>query len=311
MKTRALGKSGLEFSVIGYGAWEASEHWGPVEEDAIVATIVAAFDSGINWVDTAEVYGPHTSERLAGRALAERPEMMVATKVAPRPGGTGFAKDQVRAACEGSLQRLGRDTIDLYQLHWPDGNVPIEETWHEMAALADEGLVRAIGLSNFNEQLIDTCEQIRHVDSLQPHVSMLHRGNLGLVRWCGERSIGAVAYSPLACGLLTGSITAGTEFDPADWRAGERGFTLYDSLFGPHFEPNLATVERLKPVAERAGVPLAQLALAWVLHQEGITSAIVGSRNPQHVAANVAAASIDLDAATLADIEDCLIPPLG
>lgn len=306
MKTSALGKSGLDLSVIGYGAWEASEHWGPVEEDQIVATMVAAFDAGINWVDTAEVYGPHTSERLVGRALAERPGMLVATKVAPGPAGTGFAKDQVRRACEESLKRLGRDVIDLYQLHWPDGNVPVEETWHEMAALADEGLVRAIGVSNFNETLIESCEQIRHVDSLQPHVSMLHRGNLDLVRWCGERGIGVVAYSPLACGLLTGSITTATQFDKDDWRAGERGFSMYDSLFGPNLEPNLATVERVKPVAERLGVPLAHLALAWVLHQDGITSAIVGSRSAQHVASNLAAAELELDAATLADIDDCL-----
>lgn len=306
MKTSALGKSGLDLSVIGYGAWEASEHWGPVEEDQAVATMVAAFDAGINWVDTAEVYGPHTSERLVGRALAERPGMMVATKVAPGPAGTGFAKDQVRRACEESLKRLGRDTIDLYQLHWPDGNVPVEETWHEMAALADEGLVRAIGVSNFNETLIEACEQIRHVDSLQPHVSMLHRGNLDLVRWCGERGIGVVAYSPLACGLLTGAITTATQFDKDDWRAGERGFSMYDSLFGPNLEPNLATVERLKPVAERLGVPMAHLALAWVLHQDGITSAIVGSRSAKHVASNLAAASVALDAATLADIDDCL-----
>ena len=305
MKTRALGKSGLDLSVIGYGAWEASEHWGPVEEDAIVETMVAAFDAGINWIDTAEVYGPHTSERLVGRALAERPGMMVATKVAPTPAGTGFAKDQVRRACEESLKRLGRDTIDLYQLHWPDGNVPVEETWHEMASLADEGLARAIGVSNFSEKLIEACEQIRHVDSLQPHVSMLHRGNLDLVRWCGERGTGVVAYSPLACGLLTGTLTKDTAFDPADWRAGERGFSMYDSLFGPRFQPNLATVERLTPVAGQLGVPLAQMALAWALQQPGLTSAIVGSRNTKHVASNLAAAALTLDEATLAEIEGC------
>ncbi|HEX9696465.1 MAG TPA: aldo/keto reductase [Actinomycetota bacterium] len=307
MKTRALGTSGLDLSVIGYGAWEASEHWGPVDEDGIVGAIVAAFDAGINWLDTAEVYGPHTSEELAGRALAERPAMMVATKVAPTPGGSGFATDQVRRACEDSLKRLGRETIDLYQLHWPDKNVPVEETWHAMADLASEGLVRAIGVSNFPVPLIEACEQIRHVDSLQPHVSLLHRSNLDLVRWCGERQIGTVAYSPLACGLLSGTITSESTFDRNDWRSGERGFQLYEPLFGPaNVKGNLATVERLRPVAERLGVTLAQLAIAWVLHQEGITAAIVGSRSAKHVESNVAAATLALDEAALAGIAAAL-----
>jgi len=293
--------------VIGYGAWEASEHWGPLEEDRLIEAMVAAFDAGINWIDTAEVYGPYTSEELCGRALAERPAMMIATKVAPAPSGSGFAADQVRRACEDSLKRLGRDTIDLYQLHWPDKNVPVEETWHAIAELADEGLARAIGVSNFPPELIEACEKIRHVDSLQPHVSMLHRTNLDLVRWCGEREIGTVAYSPLACGLLTGTITSEWQFDPDDWRAGDRGFALYEGLFGPQSLPgHLETVERLKPVAERLGVTLAQLAIAWVLDQDGITSAIVGSRSAQHVASNVAAAGLALDDATRGEIRAAL-----
>lgn len=307
MKTRKLGRSDLNLSVIGYGAWEASEHWGPLEEDRLIEAMVTAFDAGINWLDTAEVYGPHTSEELCGRALAERPGMMVATKVAPLPGGTGFAADQVRRACEDSLKRLGRDTIDLYQLHWPDQHVPVEETWHAMAELAEAGMVRAIGVSNFAPPLIEACEQIRHVDSLQPHVSMLHRTNLDLVRWCAERDIGTVAYSPLACGLLTGSITTESEFHADDWRAGERGFTLYEGLFGPKNLPgHLRTVERLGPIAERLEVTMAQLAIAWVLDQDGITSAIVGSRSARHVASNVAAADIELDDATRGEIAAAL-----
>lgn len=306
MRFRPLGSSGLELSVLGYGAWEASEHWGPLDEDALVATIRAALDAGVNWIDTAEVYGPHTSERLVGRAVAGRPDAIVATKVAPRPAGTGHARDAVRRACEASLDRIGRDRIDLYQLHWPDPKVPVEETWEAMAGLAEEGLVRAIGVSNFGQDLIERCEAIRHVDSIQPHASLLHRGNLGLVAWCGERGIGAVAYSPLACGLLTGAITRDTRFDDGDWRAGNRGFQMYEELFGPKLAGNLDAAERLGKVAERLGMPPADLALAWVLQQPGITAAIVGSRNPKHVASNAKAAAVTLDEDALGEIDAAL-----
>lgn len=302
MKTRPLGSKGPEFSVIGYGAWEASEHWGPFEEDQVITAIHAGIDAGINWIDTAEVYGPHTSEKIVGRAIAGR-DVMVATKVAPKPAGTGFKPDEIRKACEASLARLGRDVIDLYQLHWPDERVPLEDTWEAMASLVDEGLVRCIGVSNHDEAHIERCEKVRHVDSLQPHVSMLHTSNVDLVRWCGERGVGVVAYSPLACGLLTGTITSGTQFDPNDWRSGERGFSMYEELFGSKSLPDhLATVDKLRPVAQRLGISMADLAIAWVLHQPGITAAIVGSRNPKHVVANTTALDVLLDERTLAEI---------
>ncbi|MHB8511576.1 MAG: aldo/keto reductase [Actinomycetota bacterium] len=292
--TRRLGTSDLELTVIGYGAWEASEHWGTVDEDGIVATITSALDSGINWIDTAEVYGPHTSERLVGRAIKDRPDVIVATKVAPSPAGSGFSKDDVRRACEASLKRLGRDVIDLYQLHWPDSTIPIEETWESMSLLASEGLIRACGVSNFSQSLIERCEAIRHVDSLQPQASMLHRDNLDLIERCGRNGTGTVAYSPLACGLLTGAITKDTKFEDSDWRSGSRGFTMYEDLFGARFQQNLETVDRLRSVSDKLGITLGDLAIAWVLDQPGTTSAIVGSRNPKHVADNVRAASITL-----------------
>jgi methylglyoxal reductase len=307
MRTRTLGRSGLEITVIGYGAWEASEHWGPVEEDQIIQAIHAGLDAGINWIDTAEVYGPHTSEKIVGRAVADRPDVLLATKVAPKPAGTGHGKKDIRKACEGSLKRLGRNVIDLYQLHWPDSKVPVEETWEAMAALVEEGHVRAIGVSNYDEERIERCEKIHPVASLQPHVSMLHRDNLDLVRWCGEHGIGVVAYSPLACGLLTGAVGPDTEFHPEDWRAGERGFDLYDGYFSPKaLRKHLATIDTLRPIAERVHIQLADLAIAWVLHQPGITAAIVGSRNPAHVRANAAGAKVDLDKATLAEIDAVL-----
>ncbi len=308
METRRLGSSGPELSVLGFGAWQASGHWGEdLDEERYVETIRSAVESGINWIDTAEVYGPHTSEDLVGRA-AKGLEVMIATKVAPKGAGSGFRPEEVRKACEGSLARLGRPVIDLYQLHWPDEGIPVEETWGAMAALQDEGLVRWIGLSNFDEELIERCERVRHVDSLQPHLSLLHRGSEGLVRWCGERGIGVVAYGPLAYGLLTGTITKDTKFDPTDWRTGNRNFILYREFFAPgRFEESLAKIDRLRPVAERLEVALADLAVAWVLQRPGVTSAIVGSRNPRHVRENAErATAVVLDRSTLDEIDGAL-----
>jgi aryl-alcohol dehydrogenase-like predicted oxidoreductase len=307
MQTRRLGLEGPEISVVGFGAWEAGgDMWGPnPADDQVIGAIRAGLDAGITWIDTAEVYGDGTSEELVGRAILDRrDEVVVATKVAPRPDGTGFRREEVRAACEGSLKRLGTDRIDLYQLHWPDHRVPVEETWEAMAALVDDGLARAIGVSNFDQDLVERCEPIRHVDSLQPHFSMLRLENRDLIRWCGERGTGVVAYAPLGYGLLTGAITKETRFHPRDWRS--RG----GKMFGPgRIDRSLAVVDGLRPIAERLGVTLAQLALAWVFHQAGVTAAIAGSRNPEHVRQNAAAGDVQLDAATLEEIERLL--PLG
>jgi aryl-alcohol dehydrogenase-like predicted oxidoreductase len=303
MKNRRLGSAGPDISVVGYGAWEASAHWGNDFDDAgIIATIQTAVDAGINWIDTAEAYGPYTSEEIVGRAIDGLDHVRVATKVAPTVGG--FRLDQIRAAAEGSLTRLKRPVIDLYQLHWPAGHVPVEESWEAMCSLQDDGLVGAIGVSNFDEKLIGRCESIRHVDSIQPQLSILHRRNAKLIEFCAERGIGVVAYGPLAYGLLTGSISRRTTFDVGDWRGGQRGFDLYDRFFAPEaMDRHLAVVDSLRPISERAGVSLADLAIAWVVAQSGVTSAIVGSRNPAHVQANARAADLVLDADTIAAVD--------
>jgi aryl-alcohol dehydrogenase-like predicted oxidoreductase len=293
--------------VVGFGAWEAGgDMWGPnPSDDQVIEAIRAGLDAGITWVDTAEVYGDGTSEELVGRAISgRRDEVVVATKVAPRPDGTGFRREEVRAACQGSLKRLAIDHIDLYQLHWRDDRDPVEETWEAMAGLLDEGVVRAIGMSNFDQELIERCESIHHVDSLQPHFSMLRLENRDLIRWCGERGTGVVAYAPLGYGLLTGAISKDTRFHPRDWRS--RG----GRMFAPgKFERSLAVVDGLRPIADRLGITPAQLALAWTFHQPGVTSAIAGSRNPEHVRENAGAGDVELDQATLAEIEELL--PLG
>jgi aryl-alcohol dehydrogenase-like predicted oxidoreductase len=306
MRTNGLGSRGPEVSVIGFGAWEAGggSEWGesPPEEQVLDA-IRTVFETGIDWIDTAEVYGRGRSEELVGRAIeGRRDEISIFTKVAPQPDGSGFRAAQVRSACEASLRRLGTDHIDLYQLHWPDERgTRVEETWGAMTELMDDGLVRFIGVSNFDRDLIERCEAIRHVDTLQQEFSMLQLEDRDLIRWCGEQGTGVLSYGPLAYGLLTGAITSETRFDRGDFRGGdEEG----GSLFGAgNRERNLALVEALRPIAERLAITLAQLALAWNVAQPGVTAAIAGSRNPDHVRSNAAAGDIVLDAATLSELE--------
>jgi aryl-alcohol dehydrogenase-like predicted oxidoreductase len=305
MRTKPLGSKGPELSVVGFGGWEAGgDVWGPNESDQrVIQAMQAGFDAGINWIDTAEVYGRGRSERLVGQAVAgRRDDLFIATKVAPRPSGTGFRASEVQRACVSSLGRLGTDHIDLYQLHWPDRRVPVEETWGAMVSLVEKGLVRCIGVSNFDQELIQRCLGIRHVDSLQPHFSMLHLANRDLIRWCGEQGIGVVSYAPLAYGLLTGAITKQTSFPAGDWRGGTG-----EGMFGPgRIDRSLAVVDALRPIAERLGVTVAGLALAWNFHQSGITAAIAGTRNPDHVRENAAAGDVDFDEVTLKELEEIL-----
>ena len=309
MRRNRLGSRGPELSAIGFGAWEAGggSEWGdPPPEEQVLRAIRTVFETGIDWIDTAEVYGGGKSEELVARAIAgRRDEVLIATKVAPQPEGSGFRPAQVRSACEASLRRLGTDHVDLYQLHWPDERgVPVEETWGAMAALLDDGLVRSIGVSNFDRPLIERCEAIRHVDSLQQEFSMLRLEDRDLIGWCGEHGTGVLSYAPLAYGLLTGTITSETRFDEGDFRGGEEeGGSLFA---GGNRERSLAVVDGLRPIAERLGSTLAQLALAWNVAQPGVTAAIAGSRNPDHVRSNAAAGDIELDEATLSELEAVL-----
>ena len=314
MKTRRLGANGPEISVVGYGGWEAGgTAWGPNEsDDAVVTAMRAALDAGIDWIDTAEVYGDGESERLVGLSVAgRRDEVTIASKVAPSEEGSGFLPEQVRAACDASLGRLGTDRIDLYQLHWPDGTgVPLEDTWGAMGALQDAGKVRWIGVSNFSRELIARCETIRHVDSLQPEFSMLNREHAATVAWCATNGTGVVSYGPLAFGLLTGAIGPDTVFPPGDWRTPSDEPEDPDEvdLFSPdRFPAALEAVAAISKIAERVGVTTAQLALAWNAAQRGVTSAIAGSRNPDHVRSNAAAGDVELDEATLTELDALLV----
>ncbi|HYH28032.1 MAG TPA: aldo/keto reductase, partial [Actinomycetota bacterium] len=190
---------------------------------------------------------------------------------------------------------------------WQDPRVEVEETWEAMAGLADDGLVGAIGVSNFDRELIERCLAIRHVDSLQPQLSMLYLRHRELAAWCGERGIGVVTYGPLGYGLLTGAIHSREDLEPGDWRRDGRGHSYYEAMFAPgKLERSLEVVEQLRLLAESLSVTVAQLALAWNFHQPGVTAAIAGSRNPEHVRQNAAAGDLELDDGTLAELEGIL-----
>ena len=312
MRMRTLGTQGPELSVVGFGAWEAGagSEWGEAPpRETVLEAIRTVFDTGINWIDTAEVYGGgHSEEMVALAVTGRRDEVLIATKLAPSPEGTGFGPEEVRRGCIDSLRRLRTGHLDLYQLHWPDeSGILIEETWSAMAELVDEGLVRAIGVSNFDRPLIERCEAIRHVDSLQQELSMLVLEDRELIGWCGERGIGVLSYGPLAYGLLTGAIAAETSFNGTDFRSGHEEWDYWQKLFAPgKLERSLAVVDAMRPIAERVGCTVAQLALAWNHSEPGVTSAIAGSRNPDHVRSNAEAGDVDLDDATLAELEQVL-----
>ncbi|HWO70920.1 MAG TPA: aldo/keto reductase [Actinomycetota bacterium] len=302
MEMRKLGREGPEISVVGYGAWEAGgTDWGPnPSDDEVIAAIRAALDAGMTWIDTAEVYGDGRSEELVGRAVAgRRDEVLIFTKVAPEPEGSGLRPEQVRRAIRGSLRRLGVDHVDLYQVHWPDRGVPVEETWGAMAELVEEGLARHVGVSNFDQGLVERCLRIRHVDAVQNEFSLIERGDrAALLPWLAERGVGYLAYGPLGYGILTGSLGPAATFPEGDWRARREG------PFAPGvFERNLELVARLRPIAERLHLPLAVLALRWVVEQPGVTAAIAGSRNPEHVRTNARAGEVRLDPEALRAIQ--------
>ena len=282
---------------IGYGAWQAggADWGGRAPDDDVIAAIRAAIDSGQTWIDTAEVYGQGRSEELVGRAIAgRRDEVLLFTKVAPDDEGSGIRPDEIRSAIQGSLRRLGTDRVDLYQVHWPDDRIPVEETWGVMAELVGEGLTRRIGVSNFDRALVERCLPIHPVASVQNELSLLCRDDTSeLLPWLAGQGIGYLAFSPLASGLLTGRIAAGETFADGDWRR--------DEFTPDRLAEAVPRVERLAALAARIDLTAADLALAWVLHQPGVTGAICGTLSAANARRNSAAGDIQLDPAVLAE----------
>jgi aryl-alcohol dehydrogenase-like predicted oxidoreductase len=314
LPTRRLGQTDLHLSTVGFGAWAAGGGgwafgWGPQDDDDSVASIRHAVERGVNWIDTAAVYGLGHSEEVVRRALSEIPAgnrpyiftkcgMVWDERNPEAPPLQVLRPESIRRECEASLRRLGVERIDLYQFHWPDQTgTPVEDSWEMMTRLIQEGKVAAAGVSNFDVGLLDRCEAIRHVDSLQPPLSLIRRQAAEVeIPWCATHGTGVIGYSPLQSGLLT------DQFSPRrleslaqdDWRRRSADFRQ------PKLARNLALRDALRPIAHRHETTVSAVAIAWALAWPGVTGAIVGARSPAQVDGWIGAATLDL---TLEDLD--------
>ncbi|MGA2009048.1 MAG: aldo/keto reductase [Solirubrobacteraceae bacterium] len=307
MDQRALGTQGLVVSAEGLGCMGMSEFYGSADETEAVATIHHAIELGVTFLDTSDVYGPHTNEQLVGGAIAQRrDELVLATKFGivrdpenPRARGVNGRPDYVTSACEASLRRLAVDHIDLYYQHRVDPDVPIEETVGAMAELVDAGKVRFLGLSEAGPETISRAHAVHPISALQTEYSLwsrdLEEEILPLVR---EMGIGLVAYSPLGRGFLTGQITSPEDLAPDDFRRHQPRFQ------GENFQRNLDLVARVRELAADKGATPGQLALAWVLAQGPDVVPIPGTKRRRYLEENVEATELSLSAEDLARIDE-------
>lgn len=299
MKYKKLNKNGPELSVLGLGSWQMGGPWrygwGRVENNTSIDIIHQALDLGINWIDTAAVYGLGFAERILARALKKkRHNVFIATKcglvweksIAKRPHNLTPAN--IRREVDLSLLRLSTDYIDIYQMHAPDPETPVEDSWNEMVKLKQEGKIRWIGLSNFNKDLLSRCLDIFNVDSMQMPYNLLDRKiEENIIPYCVEKDIGLLAYSPLASGLLTGKFDI-TALAKDDWRRKDNRFK------GPQLFATNSKVEKLKQIAQDCGCSASQLALAWNLSKEDVSSTIIGVRSIKQLAENVKSLDLEL-----------------
>jgi aryl-alcohol dehydrogenase-like predicted oxidoreductase len=315
MEYRSVGSSGIEISRVGLGGYQLGPEPGEAPDvDRAVRVIESAIAYGVNWLDTSENYLATRNESVIGPALAQIDDaFLVASKVAPGDGvtggGSGFRREQVLKACRDSLRRLRRDHLDLYFLHWPDdsGEVPLEETWGAMAELVEAGLVRAIGLSNYPLEDIESCHAQRPVDAIQVGLNLIdYVDDRPSIADCGDLGIAVTIFEPLASGILSGKAPAQVREDWGELWADE---TFFKRMLDPQEAPRIdALVDGLRVIADQLDASLAELAIAWVLHQPGVTAAIAGSRNGNHMEENARAAALDLST-VLPEIEELI--PLG
>lgn len=311
LHTAELGGTGLEITRVGFGAWAIGGGgwqfgWGPQEDEESIAAIHRALELGVNWIDTAAAYGFGRSERTVGRALeglSQRP--YVFTKCSLLDDGTGnvrhsLKRDSVLREAEASLTRLGVDAIDLYQIHWPDPVEDIEEGWSALATLKEQGLVRHIGVSNFDAGQMRRIQGIAPVETLQPPYSLINRRiEAEVLPFAETEGIGVIVYSPMGSGLLTGGITRErlAAMPEDDWRKHDARFTE------PQLSQHLELAGRLARIGERHDVTPGAVAAAWTLRNSAVTAAITGFRSPDQVEPVVAAANLDLTDEDVAEIE--------
>ena len=314
MEISCLGNSDLRITPIGIGAWAiGGGGWngsmGPQNDSDSIPAIHAALDYGLNWIDTAALYGLGHSEEMVARAIQRRtPKPYVFTKcerVWDEDGNIGacLKAESIRRGCEDSLRRLKTDVIDLYQIHWPEPDQDIEEGWTELARLKEEGKVRYIGVSNFSVGQMKRAQAIAPITSLQPPYAIVRReSEQEILPFCLSQNIGVIVYSPMYAGLLTGAMTRErvANFLPEDWRRNLPGFKE------PALSRNLRVVEYLRAIGKRAGRTPGEVAITWTLNHPAVTGAIVGFRNPQQVAGIAGAADFRLNQNEISQIEEAL-----
>jgi aryl-alcohol dehydrogenase-like predicted oxidoreductase len=311
LETTQLGQTGLEITRVGFGAWAIGGGgwefgWGPQDDEQSIAAIHHALEQGINWIDTAAAYGFGRSEQIVGRALdglAERPYVFTKCSLLEGPGRTvvhSLKRDSILGEAEASLQRLRLDTIDLYQIHWPTPATDIEEGWAALAELKQQGLVRHIGVSNFDVDQLRVIQQIAPVETLQPQYSLIEREiEREILPFAEREGIGVIGYSPMGSGMLTGRMSRERieQLPDDDWRKRDERFRE------PELSRNLDLVERLKKVADHHDTSPGAVAVAWTLRNPAVDGAIVGFRRPDQVDPILAAASLELTDEDLAEIE--------
>ena len=313
MNTRTLGNSDLQITPIGFGAWAAGGgdwqfSWGEQDDNDSVAAICRALEHGVNWIDTAAIYGLGHSEEVVARALKEwkgaRPHVFTKCGMIwddAKKIDYSLHADSVRRECENSLRRLGVDVIDLYQIHWPDDNLEFTlEGWSTLAKLKEEGKIRWAGASNFSRDELLQAHRIAPVTSLQPPYSLVRRDiEEDILPWCEENNVGVIAYSPMASGLLTGKMTheRAASLPEGDWRGRNAEFKE------PKLSENLAAADRLKTVGARHNRSAGETAIAWTLRLPAVTGAIVGARSAGQIDGIIGGADLKLSAEEIAEIE--------
>ena len=309
MEYRAFGRTGMDVSAIGFGCWEIGGGYGHFDESDVFKAVQRALDLGINLFDTAEGYGFGQSEEILGKALGtRRDEAIVVTKFGILKDDDGnwyrdSSRESALAAIDRSLKALGTDYVDVYLIHWPDKDVPLEESMGALEEIVQAGKARFVGVSNFRPDQIETCMETRRVDITQYGYHMFDRRlEREVFPTIAEHGIGLMTYGSLAHGLLTGTFTADTTFDESDWRSNGIAFNI--PLFTEEvFARNVAAVNDLKPIAARHGKTMAQLALRWALRNPVVSVALIGFRRPEEVEENVAGLDLTLDQETLDEIE--------
>jgi aryl-alcohol dehydrogenase-like predicted oxidoreductase len=313
LTTAQLGRTGLPITRVGVGAWAIGGGgwefgWGPQEDEQSLAAIRRALEHGVNWIDTAAAYGFGRSEEVVGRALAdvprgERPYVFTKCSLLEGPGRRvvhNLKRDSILREAQASLERLGLDAIDLYQIHWPNPPEDIEEGWAALAELKEQGLVRHIGVSNFDTDQLRRIEGIAPVETIQPQYSLIERDSEDeLLPFAQRERIGVIVYSPMGSGLLTGKMTRARieQFPEDDWRKHDERFQE------PQLSGNLELVERLRAVAARHDTEPGTVAVAWTLRNPAVDAAIVGFRRPDQVDPVLPAANLDLTAEDVEEIE--------